>query len=98
MKDAARGFAGGEVSDRVRPALNGARIQPELQSLAASFIDLQQARHEADYDIMRSFTRSEALDLVDQAEQSFDDWSVVKGTIQAETFLVSLLVLKALRT
>lgn len=96
MADAARGFAS-TVSPKIARGLNGTVIQPELRSVAEAFVELQQARHEADYDPFRSFTRSETLDLVEQAEQAFEDWAAVKGTIQADTFLVSLLLLKALR-
>jgi hypothetical protein len=97
MKEAARGFSSGTVSERIRPALDGALIQPELRRLSSAFVELQQARHEADYDLLRSFTRAEALDLLDQADQSFRDWDTVKGTIQADVFLMSLLVLNAIK-
>ena len=97
MKEAAKGFASGAVSEKIAPGLNALAVQPELENLAGVFIELQQARHEADYDALRIFTKAEALELVSQAEQAFDDWHVVKGTIQADSFLVSLLILKALK-
>jgi hypothetical protein len=38
-----------------------------LLSAAASFVELQEARHEADYNTSKWFTRTEATDLVDMA-------------------------------
>lgn len=97
MADAARGFASSNVSAKIQPGLNDEGIQAQLRDAASAFVELQQARHEADYDVARSFTRSEAIDLVEQAEQAFVDWSSVRGTIQADAFLMSLLVLNALK-
>ena len=92
MKEAAQGFASNSLSLKMQPAIGELTLQPELVSVAATFVDLQQARHEADYDTGRRFTRRESLDLVDQAEQAFADWHVVRHSLQADTFLVALLV------
>jgi hypothetical protein len=98
MKDAADGFARGTVSGKLLPALAGASLQPELISVAAAFVELQQARHEADYDTARRFTRQECLDLVDQAEKAFAHWKTARQTLQADTFLVALLALRQMRS
>lgn len=73
-------------------------LQAELISVATAFVELQQARHEADYDTGRRFTRQECIDLVKQAEQAFADWQKVRQTLQADTFLVALLALKNMRS
>ena len=62
-----------------------------------TFVDLQEARHEADYDVARRFTRGEVLDLVDRAEQAFTDWKCVRKSIQADTFLAGLLAFGHMR-
>jgi predicted lipid-binding transport protein (Tim44 family) len=97
MKDAAQGFAKDNVSPKIRPALGGSSLQPQLMAVAAAFVELQQARHEADYDTSRRFTRQECLDLLDQAEQAFADWRAVRQTLQADTFLVALLAQRYMR-
>lgn len=97
MKSVCRDFARGNPSDRLRPALLGQAIQPELTQVAAAFVDLQQARHEADYDTARRYTRQEATDLVEQAEQAFADWPTIRNSLQANTFLVGLLSQKNMR-
>ncbi len=97
MKDAATGFANRNVSAKVRPALGKLPVQPELVAVASAFVDLQQARHEADYDTARRFTRQECLDLVHQAEKAFVHWKIVRQTLQADTFLVALLAQRQMR-
>ena len=64
----------------------------ELRRLAGAFVELQQARHEADYDLGRDFTRREVIDLVETAEQAVADLEVVRRTDIGKAFLVSLLV------
>ena len=60
--------------------------------LAHAFVELQQARHEADYDLTRAFTRRDALDFVDRTEQAFKDWRTVEGTPAGDAFLIALLL------
>ena len=91
MRQVAQQFSDVRVSRKLAPGLNGQALQPELVRVASALVDLQQARHEADYDPARRFTRGEALDLVGRAEQAFVDWNRVRGSIQADTFLTGLL-------
>lgn len=56
----------------------GLVIPPELSSVAQAFIDLQKARHDADYATHRSWTRTETLTEVERAEQAFLDWEKVR--------------------
>lgn len=97
MKTVAAGFARNDVSPKIVGGLNGQPIQPELANVAGAFVDLQQARHEADYDLSRRFTRQETVDLVEQAEEAFRDWEVVRKSDQAVTFLVGLLAQQNIR-
>jgi len=97
MKTVAQQFATNQVSPKLSPGLAGQPLQPQISRVAATFVDLQQARHEADYDTARRFTRQEVLDLVDQAEQAFEDWSTVRTSVQADTFLVGLLAHRSMR-
>ncbi len=96
MKTVAQQFSRNDIS-KLTPALNGESLQPEIISVAAAFVDLQQARHEADYDTARRFTRGEALTLVDQAQKAFADWRRVRKSIQADTFLAGLLAFDRMR-
>lgn len=98
MKEASQGFANSNPSAKIRPALGTLKLQKELVSVAAAFVELQQARHEADYDTARRFTRKETLDLVDQAEKAFAAWQTVRQSVQADTFLIALLAQKQMRS
>ena len=97
MRQVAQQFSSGGVSRKLGPGLNGQPLQPGLVRVAGAFVDLQEARHEADYDRARRFTRREVLDLVEQAEQAFEDWSSVRRSIQADTFLTGLLAFGNMR-
>ena len=98
MKTVAKQFAQGGVSPKLSPGLNGEPIQDELVRVAGAFVDLQQHRHEADYDMRRRFTRLEALSITTDAERAFLDWRVVRGSPQADTFLVGLLAYEKMRS
>jgi hypothetical protein len=65
-----------------------------LKRVASSFLTLQEARHEADYDLSRNFRRQEALDLVEPVRQAFEAWSRVRRTDDARVYLACFLLLK----
>ena len=92
MRKVAQQFSTDTVSQRLGPGLTGQRLQAPLVAVATTFVDLQEARHEADYDRARRFTRREVLDLVDRVDQAFHDWPGVRRTVQADTFLTGLLI------
>ncbi len=97
MQRVAQQFADGGVSPKLLPGLNGLPLQPPLVALAETFVELQQARHEADYNIARRFTRREVLDLADRAEEAMADWRGLRRTAQADTFLAGLLAFGNMR-
>lgn len=63
-----------------------------LQQVARTFVDLQKARHQADYNLLEVFNRSEVLADVTRARGAMKAWSVVRGTPEAEAFLLAMLV------
>lgn len=98
MKRASRQFSTGGVSEKLLSGYHPQALQQPLRRVASAFCDLQQARHEADYNLANRFTRQEALDLIDRAQEAFDDWRTVRGTLQADTYLTGLLALEAMQT
>ncbi|MYI70253.1 MAG: hypothetical protein F4103_16460 [Boseongicola sp. SB0673_bin_14] len=92
MKQAAVAFAKGSIPLRLASGLNGQQVQQPLIDVASAFVQLQEARHEADYNRGLRFTRRETLDLADLAEQAFGDWRQVRGSLPADAFLTGLLV------
>ena len=97
MKRVARQFAKHSVSPKLAPGLNDLPLQDEIVRVAAAFVDLQQYRHEADYDMGRRFTRLEVLSIVSDAKRAFADWGEVRNSVQADTFLVGLLTFEKIR-
>ena len=97
MKDAAAAFTKDQLPPKLEALLNGEPVENPLVDVANAFIKLQEARHDADYNRARRFTRQETLDLVDQADQAFRDWSQVRNTLQADTFLTALLAYRDMR-
>jgi uncharacterized protein (UPF0332 family) len=71
-------------------------LPAEIERVAKAFVALQEARHEADYDVSKTFSRADAQRLVAQAEQAFKDWYTVNGmtahTDMCELFLASLVL------
>lgn len=53
---------------------------------------LQEARHDADYNLLRRFTKNEVAELVGKAELAFQAWNKVRTTPEAHHFLVALLL------
>lgn len=92
MKNACAKFAKGELPPALQASLGGTTLQAELKAVAAAFVELQQARHDADYNTEHRFTRPEVADLMDLTDQSFADWNTVRATVQGDVFLVALLI------
>ena len=98
MMKVAKMFANHKVSPKLSPGLSGHPLQPKLIRLAVAFVDLQQARHDADYDMAQRFSRRGVLDLISQADQAVADWRDVRNTHTADTLLVGLLAFGNMRT
>ncbi len=56
--------------------------------MAAAFVDLQEARHGADYDLSKRLSRTDALTLVDLADRSMTSWP--RGDPSATCLLLAL--------
>lgn len=95
MGKAAKCFAsGGDLPAHVQAAFAGT-IPVEIRQVAKALVDLQQARHDADYNLLKTFTRQDTLDHIATAQAAFAAWDVVKGRaedkVAVELFLSSLL-------
>jgi uncharacterized protein (UPF0332 family) len=90
MKTVSQRFAG-QPPTALSAALGAPPLQPRLRSIAQAVVDLQQARHDADYDLTGSFARREVLDLVGRAERAFDDIAALRNSRHLTVYLVALL-------
>jgi hypothetical protein len=66
MKNVCQLFAKANGPDNLSHLLN-TPLENELNSVAAAFVDLQELRHRADYNLMEPFTKLEALEAVSLA-------------------------------
>lgn len=90
MMTVCKAFAG--TDNNVWKALFSPPVPPDLVMIASTVVDLQQARHEADYDLTRDFTRSEVRGLITQARQAIHLWPNIAASPHAEGFLLALLI------
>jgi uncharacterized protein (UPF0332 family) len=71
-------------------------VPAEIIRVATAFVALQEARHEADYELGKVITRADAQRLVSQADSAFSDWNTASGVPangdMCELFLASLLL------
>ena len=81
MKSASAEMGKATPSDLLKPfwPRYGVASSVELQRLAAAFVELQQERHRADYDLSQPFTRDEAQALVNQAHAAIGDWNSLRN-------------------
>ena len=67
-------------------------VPPELQNVASVFVDLQEARQQADYDNAKTWAAMDAQALVADAQFAFDNWRTVRAHPAANEYLLSLLI------
>ncbi len=91
MKQTAMAFTKGNLPPKLVIGANNQVLQKPLIAVAETFVELQEARHAADYDRSLRFTRQEVLDLIDLTDQAFQEWQQIRNRLQADTFLIGLL-------
>lgn len=90
MREASRSFASRQLPPHVERAMGAPQPSVELQLVAAVFQDLQEARHESDYNTHRRFTRIEAANCVTAARLAFSSWRKIRKTDGARQYLHAL--------
>lgn len=91
MAKVAKTYADRKLPKYLQTLDNYVQISADIVRIAQTFVQLQQARHDADYDLAKVFTRSEARELVKQVRWAFDTWHKVKKQDDARLFLGSIL-------
>jgi hypothetical protein len=72
--------------------MTGQPVPAEVLRVADSFVQLQNARHKADYNVKDSVTPVEAQTFVQMARDAFTDWGAVAANPAADIYLTELLV------
>ena len=94
MKKASSMIANDKLPRGVQPPGGGYKTPPDLKIVANTFINLPQARLEADYDLTRTFGREETLAFILAARQAFEAWAKVRKTDDARMYLACFLLWK----
>ena len=92
MARASRAFAAGALPKGLQ------FLQPidgDLRLVGATFVEMQEQRHLADYNTQINFTRKETLLLIDQTEDAFDAYTRVQNSDAATYFLFALFFYKS---
>jgi hypothetical protein len=100
MKKVCEQFRQGNVNN-LSPALQVLitnPLDPAFTTIADAFVELQEARHTADYDVSDTFTRPDVLAKIALVEQAFLDWKTVRSTPNANVFLAALLLQRQWRS
>lgn len=64
-------------------------VSAGLQQVCDLFVELQELRHRADYDVASKLTRLETLGAVSQAESAHRLWPRERGTHNGKAFLLA---------
>lgn len=67
------------------------RPSQNLTRVATAFVELQEERHKADYDVLAKFARTDVKLLVQQCHGAFAAWETIRGSDEANVFLAALL-------
>jgi hypothetical protein len=62
----------------------------DIRTVAATFINLQELRHAADYDLAHTFTRQDADTAADLAKDAIEAWNRVRAANEQLAFLFVL--------
>lgn len=94
-KAASRGLA--ELHDSLRRCIPDASIHSGVAEMCSAFVELQEARHKADYDLSRNLRRHECLELVQLAEDAISAWRGAVAHSSAGIYMLSLLLWRKMR-
>lgn len=78
-----------KIFDPLKGNFGSQALLDRLANVARTFVELQRARHHADYDLTMMLNRNQALALVRQVEQAFLDWREIRTSDAAGVYLGS---------
>ena len=67
-------------------------LEPEIREIAETFVKLQDARHDADYNLAQQFDRMRVLAVIQRAKQAIASWKRVQTQPNAQVFLTALVL------
>jgi hypothetical protein len=96
MKTVCASYAGPQKSfnAQIAPLLTFP-LAADLRTVANLFVELQEERHSADYDISSVFNRTAVLLLISDLDAAFAAWPAVRATENGKIFLADMLLRKS---
>jgi hypothetical protein len=94
MRNVSRGFAQPNQMPAATSALLTLPLEPALVRVVRAFVELQEARHQAEYDLIKTWNRVEVEYHVETASNAFASWQTVRRTPNAAVFAAALLLQK----
>jgi hypothetical protein len=67
-------------------------LETDLKMVADVFVELQDLRHFADYDLSQSFSRIQVLRVIGKANSAISAWANIRNAPNANVFLAALLL------
>jgi hypothetical protein len=77
--------------------LLGSAVPDQLRRVAAMFVDLQDWRHDADYNVRLTFIRNEGQARVVDVENAFSAWNLIPVSVSKPFLILLLLGKRSLR-
>jgi hypothetical protein len=96
MKQVCKEYSGATVAAGVLTT-RSVTIAPQLRDIGTAFVDLQQARHDADYDTATPLVHPDADLKVITAENAFRDWAACQADPSSGVFLTDLFLKSVLK-
>jgi len=90
MRNVAEQFSKSQTPKFLRSVFGTDTLDENLVFVASSFVSLQEARHDADYNLGVDFFKHQSLEFANMSAASFNAWKQIRNTIQADTFLIGL--------
>lgn len=97
LKDACKSLGGGTLKKSVARGLPATfAIPAEVRDLAQTFVEIQETRHVADYDLTQRFRRSDVLYLIRVVEDQIRAFAALSASDEKRFFLACLWAWKEL--
>ncbi|MFO7775135.1 MAG: hypothetical protein R6W89_04995 [Candidatus Hydrogenedentota bacterium] len=91
MKKACKPFSGGALPDSLCKGLDTKQVSNDIRTVATTFVDLQDKRHRADYDLTEPFRRNEALYLIKTAKRAIETFGNCTASDEERRFFLACL-------
>jgi hypothetical protein len=73
------------------PASPERTVKEHLLTVSKTFVQAQQRRIDADYNMGREVTETEALTQIESVRQAFESWDIIREDAHAQAYLLSML-------